>query len=134
MEATMEKYKRRLWIIVSVAAIWFALVIWLVFTPSLLPHIAHGPYLFIALATGGIVPICFFPFIANRHPGHALSLTMLAAGIVLELISGIAYLVFDLDNIWIDIASHLGQALILLYCLIVIWRMARKSVSSEKEP
>ena len=123
----MEKHRRRLWVVISAAIIWTAVCIWLIFNPRLLHYIAQGPYLFFVLVIGGIVPICFYPLIAKRVPGHAISLTLLAGGMLLISICGIECLVFDVDNTWIDRFLYVGQALIFLSSVVAVWQAVRKS-------
>ena len=130
----MEKYRRRLRVVISVAIIWAAVCIWLIFNPKLLHYIAQSPYLFFVLVVGGIIPICFYPLVAKRAPGHAKSLTLLASGVLLISVCGIEYLVFDVDNVWIDRFMYLGQALIFLYSVVAIWQCVRKSGAEKKAP
>jgi hypothetical protein len=128
----MEKHRRRLWVVISGAIIWAAVCICLIFNPKLLHYIAQSPYLFFIIVVGGIVPICFYPLIAKRAPGHAKSLTLLAVGALLNSVCGIEYLVFDIDNVWIDRFMHLGQALIFLSSVVAIWQYVRKSRAEKK--
>jgi peptidoglycan/LPS O-acetylase OafA/YrhL len=130
----MEKYRRRLWVVISAAIIWAAVCIWLIFNPKLLQYFAQSPYLFFVLLVGGIAPICLYPLIAKRVPGHAKSLTLLAGGILLISVCGIEYLVFDIDNVWIDRFLYLGQALIFLSSVVAIWQGVRKSRAEKKDP
>jgi hypothetical protein len=130
----MEKYWRRFLIVISAAIIWGLVLLWLIFKPNLLHAIAQSPYWFLFLVVGGIVPVCFFPFIAKRQPGHAISLTLLAGGIVFSSVCGIAQLVLDIDNDWIDRILGFSQVLIFLSCLIFIWKAVRKSSAEKRKP
>jgi hypothetical protein len=123
----MEKHRRRFWVVISAAIFWAAVCIWLIFNPGLLHYIAQSPYWFFFFVIGGIVPICFYPLIAKRVPGHAISLTLLAGGMLLISICGIECLVFDVDNTWIDRFLYLGQALIFLSSVVAVWQAVRKS-------
>src|SRR5579859_2261939 len=97
-----EKYRRRLWVVISAAAIWSVVCISLIFSQKLLHSIAQSPYLFFVLVVGGIVPICFYPLIAKRAPEHAKRLALVVGGTLLISVCGIEYLVFDIDSVWID--------------------------------
>ena len=130
----MEKYRRRLWVVISAAAIWAAICIWLIFNPKPLYYISKSPYLFFIIVVGGIVPICFYPLIAKRVPGHAKSLTLLAVGMLLNSVCGIEYLVFNIHNVWIDRFMCLGQALIFLSSVVAVWQGVRKSRAEKRNP
>lgn len=130
----MEKYRRRLWVVLSAAAIWAVVCISLIFSPKLLHYIAQSPYLVFSLVVGGIAPICLYPVLVKRTPGHATSLALVAGGVLLISICGIEYLVFDVDSVWIDRFLYLGQALIFLSPVIAIWRGVRKSRAKNKGP
>ena len=129
----MEKYGRCLWVVISGSIIWAAVCICLIFNPKLLHYIAQSPYLFFIIVVGGIVPICFYPLIAKRVLGHAKSLTLLAVGMLLNSVCGIEYLVFDIDNVWIDRFMHLGQALIFFSSVVAIWQYVGSSGPKKKK-
>ena len=123
----MEKYKRRLWIVLSAAIIWSALLIWLILKPNLLYAIAQNGTLFFVLACAGILPICFYYPLAKRLPHFAIGLAVIAIGLVLTSVYFMACYVFNFKNVWIDGIYYLSRALIPLGGLIFILQAAKKS-------
>ena len=122
----LAMYRRRFLIVVLLAFIWSSVVVWLVFKPSLLHAIGQHRILSSFLPCVGIVSICFYYYLAKRFPHFAIGLTVLAVGIVLTLGWGIANLVFDLDNIWLNRSLTLGQVLSVLALLIFVWQAVKK--------
>ena len=129
----MAAYGRRLLIIISVTAILSLAVVWLSFNLNALHVFGQNRTLFLLLAVACIVPICFYYPMAKRMPRLAIGLAVLAGGLVLCSVYAIAYLVFNLDNIWIDGIYDLSQALFSLAGLIFIWQAVRKSRAENKE-
>ncbi len=74
-------YVRRLFMIISLAAIW-SVVIWSVFKPSLLHAIAQNRTTFSVIAFAGILSLCFYYYVARKHPHFAIGLAVLAVGVV----------------------------------------------------
>ncbi len=129
----MDKYRRRLWIIISAAVIWSALLIWLIFSPKLLHAIAQMRALFIFLAIAAIVQIIFFPRLARRVPGHGKALAVLAVSLVLNSMCLIANFVLDQDNLWLDRIFDLSRLLRYSACLMFIWVAVRQSRAKKRE-
>ena len=128
----MEKYRRRLLIIISVTAIWFLAIVWLSFNLRAL-HLL-GPYriLLSILCFESIIPIFFYYRMAKRMPQQAIGLAVLAAGLILTSVSGVAYFMLHLDNGWVHAILNWGQGLFALASLIFIWQAVKKSRMENK--
>lgn len=128
----MEKYRRRLVIIISVTTIWFFGLVLLSFNPNALHVFGQSRTLFFVLAVACIVPILFYYPMAKRVPRLAIGLAVLAGGLVLLSVYTVAYFVLNLNNIWTDGIYDLSKALCIFACLIFIWQAVRKSRTENK--
>jgi len=128
----MEKYKRRLWIVLSATIIWSALLILLILRPNLWHALAQDRTLFFVLACAGIVPICLYYPLAKRLPHFAIGLAVIAGGLVLTSAYSLARHVFNLDNVWTDGVYFLSRVLIPLGGLIFILQAVKKSKAENK--
>lgn len=123
----MRKYNRRLWIVLSAAIVWSALLIVLILKPSQWHVLAQDRTLFFLLACGGFVPICLYYPLAKRFPYFAVGLAVIAGGLVLTSAYSLARHVFNVDNVWTDGVYFLSRVLIPLGGLILILQAAKNS-------
>ena len=126
-------YVRRLFMIISLAAIWSVVIIWSVFKPSLLHAIAQNRTTFSVIAFAGILSLCFYYYVARKHPHFAIGLAVLAVGVVLISVCGVAGLVLHVDSAWLDRFMNLGEALCCLAPPMFIWQAMRKSRAEHNE-
>lgn len=127
----MTLYRRRLLIVLTVIAIWFSFAFWLSFDINALHVFGQNRTLFLILVCVLIVPIGFYYILAKRWPHFAIGLGVLAGGVVLTAGCGIANLVFNFDNAWLDRILDFGQTLIFLASLIFIWQAVKKSKAEK---
>ena len=133
-EETMKAiYMRRLLIIISLAVIWSLVLIRLVFKPSLLHAFAQNRAAFSVIACAVILSLCFYYYVARKHPHFAIGLAVLAVGVVLVSVCGVAGLVLHFDSVWLDRFMNLGEALCCLTPLIFIWQAMKKSRTENNE-
>lgn len=130
----MTKYRLRLFLILSAAILVFLIFIWLAFNPSLLNRIGQNRTVGLLFASAGIASICFFYFMAKKFPHFAIGLAVLAVGSLLNVTCAIGYFVLDLNSSWLDGLLRLGQVLIFLASLILIWQARRKSKAEKNTP
>jgi peptidoglycan/LPS O-acetylase OafA/YrhL len=123
----MTKYRRRLFVIVSVTFIVSIVLDWLSFNSALLQKIAQNPITSIVLTCVGIASLCFQYYVAKRRPEFVIGIAVGSVGLILLIVCGIVPLAFNLDNVWLDGAMDFGLVLIFLASLIYIWQGVRKS-------
>jgi uncharacterized membrane protein len=118
----MANYKRRLFVVLSAAVFWGALVLWLAFHAHYLSTLGGNQRVMVVLCCLGIVPIFFYPWVAKRAPSIRVNLTLMGAYVVLTSIRGIAIFAFGVDNNWTDGMGYLRQALLLSALVFSIWQ------------
>jgi len=126
-------YKRRLLATISLAAIWSLVLIRLVFKPSLLHPIAQNRATFAVIACAVILSLCFYYYVARKHPHFTIGLGVLGVGVVLVSVCNVAGLVLHVDGAWLDRMMNLGQAFCCLAPLMFIWQAMRKSRAENNE-
>jgi hypothetical protein len=109
-----------------------ASLVWLSFRPKLLHAIAQNSITFIVLACVGITSLFFHYDVAKRRPQFAIGIAVGSAGLILVIVCGIATLALHLDKAWLNLAMDVGQVLIFLTPLILIWQGLRKSKMEGK--
>lgn len=127
----MEKYRARLVLVLSFAALAFALVGWMSFQPAALRFVASKKILIALGVCGILIPIGFFPTIGKREPRLAIGLSLFAMGGIAAAYAAIAGLIFDLQNGWVELATDLTSALWVMGALAFIWQGIRRS--SERQ-
>lgn len=123
----MANYRRRLFIVISAAIIWFAFLVWLIFQPHVLNLLGQERTSSVALACLMIVPILFFPMIAKRQPGSGVGLALIAGCIVLKTLDAVAFFALNIYDVWTDGARYMSDLLLLGATVFFIRQAVKKS-------
>ena len=89
--------------------------------------VAQKLILFIVFASAAGVPIISYFYFGERYPHFRIGLAVLAVGVVLTAACGVAEVVFNLENDWLDGILYSSEALIPLASVITIWQAIKKS-------
>jgi hypothetical protein len=123
----MAKYRGRLVIIVLVALVASALVVWMTFQPATVRVVVQNRALIVVGVCAMFIPLGFYPVLAARVPRLAIGLSFLAAGAIAAACAAIAGLIFDVQNAWVTGTDNLSFILWAMAALAFIWQWIRTS-------